>query len=142
ALVVSFGIPGGFAAAAEIGGAVKPPLSPDRLDSWLAIKSDGDVVAYFGKMDMGQGVDVAIAQIVAEELDVPFARVSVVMGDTQWTVNQGGASGSTGVQKGGIALRNAAAEARRVLLELAAARLGVPADRLDITGGVVAAHGD
>src|SRR5438034_8002693 len=46
-----------------------------------------------------------------------------------WTVNQGGASGSTGVQKGGIALRNAAAEARRVLLELAAARLGVPVDR-------------
>jgi len=55
---------------------VKPPLSPDRLDSWLGIKSDGDVVAYFGKMDMGQGVDVAIAQIVAEELDVPLERVS------------------------------------------------------------------
>ena len=47
-------------------------------------------------MDMGQGVDVAIAQIVAEELDVPFERVNVVMGDTSWTVNQGGASGSTG----------------------------------------------
>jgi len=50
-------------------------------------------------MDMGQGVDVAIAQIVAEELDVPFARVSVVMGDTAWTVNQGGASGSTGCRR-------------------------------------------
>jgi len=112
ALVVSFGLPGGFAEA-ETGSAVKPPLAPDQLDSWLAIKSDGDVVAYFGKMDMGQGVDVAIAQIVAEELDVPLSRVSVVMGDTALTVNQGGASGSTGVQKGGIALRNAAAEARR-----------------------------
>ena len=100
-------------AAAEIGSAIKPPLAPDQLDSWLAIKSNGDVVAYFGKMDMGQGVDVAIAQIVAEELDVAFARVSVVMGDTALTVTQGGASGSTGVQKGGIALRNAAAEARR-----------------------------
>ena len=92
ALVVSFGLPGGFAEA-ETGSAVKPPLAPDQLDSWLAIKSDGDVVAYFGKMDMGQGVDVAIAQIVAEELDVPLARVSVVMGDTALTVNQGGASG-------------------------------------------------
>ena len=69
ALVISIGLPGGLAAA-EIGSAVKPPLAPDQLDSWLAIKADGDVVAYFGKMDMGQGVDVAIAQIVAEELDV------------------------------------------------------------------------
>jgi hypothetical protein len=68
-------------AACSIGSAVKPPLAPDRLDSWLAIKADGDVAAHFGKMDMGQGVDVAIAQIVAEELDVPFERVSVVMGD-------------------------------------------------------------
>src|SRR5215472_16610896 len=141
ALVISFALPGGFAAA-EPGAAVKPPLAPDQLDSWLAIKTDGDVVAYFGKMDMGQGVDVAIAQIVAEELDVPLARVSVVMGDTDLTVNQGGASGSTGVQKGGIALRNAAAEARRVLLELASARLGVPADRLDVTDGVIGVSGD
>jgi CO/xanthine dehydrogenase Mo-binding subunit len=141
ALVVSFAIPSGVAAA-ETASAVKPPLAPDQLDSWLAIKADGDVVAYFGKMDMGQGVDVAIAQIVAEELDVPFARVNVVMGDTALTVNQGGASGSTGVQKGGIALRNAAAEARRVLLELASARLGVPADRLDVTDGIIGVSGD
>ena len=62
ALVISFGLPSGFAAAEP--GAVKPPLAPDQLDSWLAIKADGDVVAYFGKMDMGQGVDVAIAQML------------------------------------------------------------------------------
>jgi nicotinate dehydrogenase subunit B len=141
ALVISIGVPGGLATAAA-GGAVRPPLAPDQLDSWLAIKADGDVVAYFGKMDMGQGVDVAIAQIVAEELDVPFERVNVVMGDTAWTVNQGGASGSTGIQKGGIPLRNAAAEARRVLVELASQRLGVPADRLEVTDGVVAVTGD
>ena len=141
ALVVSFAIPGGLAEA-EIGSAVKPPLAPDQLDSWLAIKTDGDVVAYFGKMDMGQGVDVAIAQIVSEELDVPLERVGVVMGDTAWTVNQGGASGSTGVQKGGIALRNAAAETRRVLFEMAAQRLGVPAGRLEVTDGIVSVSND
>jgi nicotinate dehydrogenase subunit B len=141
ALVVSFALPHG-PAEAEIGATVKPPLAPDQLDSWLAIKANGAVVAYFGKMDMGQGVDVAIAQIVAEELDVPLARVSVVMGDTALTVNQGGASGSTGVQKGGIALRNAAAEARRVLVEMASARLDAPADRLEVTDGVVAVSGD
>ena len=60
----------------------KPPLAPEQLDSWLAIKADGNAVAYFGKMDMGQGADVAIAQMVAEELDLPSERVSVVMGDT------------------------------------------------------------
>jgi CO/xanthine dehydrogenase Mo-binding subunit len=141
ALIVSIGIPGAVATA-EIGSTVKPPLSPDRLDSWLAVKADGDVVAYFGKMDMGQGVDVAIAQIVADELDVPFERVSIVMGDTAWTVNQGGASGSTGIQKGGIPLRNAAAEARRMLVELASQRLGVPAERLEVTDGVVIVTGD
>ena len=141
ALIVSIGIPGAVATA-EIGSAVKPPLSPEWLDSWLAVKADGDVVAYFGKMDMGQGVDVAIAQIVADELDVPFERVNVVMGDTAWTVNQGGASGSTGIQKGGIPLRNAAAEARRVLVELASQRLGVSADRLEVTDGVVMITGD
>jgi CO/xanthine dehydrogenase Mo-binding subunit len=141
ALVISFALPGGLAEA-KIGSAVKPPLAPDQLDSWLAINADGGVVAYFGKMDMGQGVDVAIAQIVAEELDVPLERVSVVMGDTAWTLNQGGASGSTGVQKGGIALRNASAEARRVLVEMASARLGVPADRLEVADGVVAVAAD
>ena len=50
----------------------KPPLMPDQLDSWIAINADGTVTAFFGKMDMGQGVDTAIGQIVAEELDVPF----------------------------------------------------------------------
>ena len=59
----------------------KPPLMPDELDSWIAVLPDGSVTAYFGKMDMGQGVDVAIAQMVAEELDVGFERVNVVMGE-------------------------------------------------------------
>ena len=84
---------------------------PDQLDSWIAVLPDGSVTAFFGKMDMGQGVDVAIAQMVAEELDVAFERVNVVMGDTAYTCNQGGASGSTGVQRGGMTLRKTAAEA-------------------------------
>ena len=81
-------------------------------------------MAYFGKMDMGHGLHVAIGQIVAEELDVPFKSVTVIMADTAKTVNQGGASGSTGIQEGGQQLRMAAAEARRVLMEMAAAKLG------------------
>src|SRR5262245_38573880 len=142
-LVVSVSIPGAVATAlsqgitttAPIGG--KPALLPNELDSWLAILPDGRVTAFFGKMDMGQGVDVVIAQIVAEELEVAFDKVDVVMGDTALTCNQGGASGSTGTQLGGMALRQAAVEARRVLVEMASKKLGVSADQLTVQDGVV-----
>src|SRR5205823_13385333 len=129
ALVISVMVPGAVRTAlgqTPVGG--EPPLTPDELDSWIAVRADGGVTAFFGKMDMGQGVDVAIGQIVADELDVAFERVTVVMGDTAFTCNQGGASGSTGVQRGGVTLRYAAAEARRLLVERAAQRLAVPAD--------------
>src|ERR1700674_903499 len=117
----------------------KPPLTPDQLSSYIAVNADGRVAAYFGKMDMGHGLHVAIGQIVAEELDVPFRSVRVFMADTATSVNQGGASGSTGIQLGGKQMRMAAAEARRVLIEMAAAKLGLPADQLTVTDGVV--HG-
>lgn len=117
----------------------RPPRTPDQLDSWLAVRPDGGVTVCFGKTDCGQGIDVAIAQIVAEELDVDVSRVSVIMGDTLLTCNQGGASASSGVRLGGAALRVAAAEARRILLERASQRLGVPAERLTVHNGVISA---
>src|SRR6185295_4910456 len=130
ALIITVGVPGAVTTAlSQIPGSnagAKPPLLPDQLDSWIAVLPDGSVTAYFGKTDMGQGIDVAIGQIVAEELDVAYEKVKVVMGDTALTCNQGGASGSTGIQWGGKALRNAAAEARRVLVERGAKKLGVP----------------
>jgi len=139
ALVVSIGAPMPLARAAEearFAGA-QPPLTPDQLSSYIAVSADGTVSAFYGKIDGGQGLHVAIAQMVAEELDVPFKAVKIVMGDTASSVNQGGASGATGVQNGGKQLRAAAAEARRVLVELAAEKLGVPAERLSVDGGVV-----
>ena len=120
----------------------KPPLVPDQLSSYIAVNADGSVSAYFGKMDMGHGLHVAIGQIVAEELDVPFKSVRVLMGDTATSVNQGGASGSTGIQLGGKQMRMAAAEARRVLVEMAAEALSTPADRLKVNDGVVSAADD
>ena len=120
----------------------KPPLTPDQLSSYIAVNADGTVSAFFGKMDMGHGLFVAIGQIVAEELDVPFKSVKVYMGDTANSVNQGGASGSTGIQMGGKQMRMAAAEARRVLVEMAAGLLSVPADKLTVTDGVVSASDD
>jgi len=105
-----FGLRSAFAQGA------KPPLAPDQLASYIAINGDGNVSAFLGKTDMGQGLFVAIGQMVAEELDVPFNSVTVVMGDTATSVNQGGASGSTGIWMGGRQMRMAAAEARRVLV--------------------------
>src|SRR4249920_1424452 len=119
----------------------KPPLTPDQLSSYVAVNADGTVSAFFGKMDMGHGLTVAIAQIVAEELDVPFKAVTVFMGDTATSVNQGGASGSTGIQFGGKQMRMAAAEARRVLLEMAATELATPIERLKVTDGVITVFG-
>jgi CO/xanthine dehydrogenase Mo-binding subunit len=120
----------------------KPPLTPDQLSSYIAVNADGTVNAYFGKMDMGHGLTVAIGQIVAEELDVPFKRVKVILADTGTSVNQGGASGSTGIQLGGKQMRMAAAEARRVLVEMAAALLSAPADTLTVKDGEVSAKND
>jgi CO/xanthine dehydrogenase Mo-binding subunit len=146
ALVVSVGAAVSLETVLGIGQAyaqgAKPPLTPDQLSSYIAVNADGSVSAYFGKMDMGHGLHVAIGQIVAEELDVPFKSVNVIMADTALTVNQGGASGSTGIQLGGKQLRMASAEARRVLVEMAAGLLSVPANKLAVNDGVVSATDD
>jgi nicotinate dehydrogenase subunit B len=146
AFVVSIGMPVGLetvlGVAAAFAQGARPPLMPNELASFIAINADGSVSAFFGKMDMGQGVFVAIGQIVAEELDVPFKAVKVTMGDTATSVNQGGASGSTAIQLGGRQMRMAAAEARRVLVEMAAEKLALPADQLTVTDGVVHAKAD
>lgn len=121
-------------------GAAAPAIvgpAPTALDTWIRIEASGRVVANFGKMDCGQGLDLAIAQIVAEELDVAVDQVHVTMGDTRLSPNQGGGSGSTGIRLGAVPLRNAAAEARRLLLEAAAARLGTPVAALGVEAGRV-----
>lgn len=146
ALVVSIGAAISLETVLSISAAyaqgAKPPLTPDQLSSYIAVNADGSVSAFFGKMDMGHGLHVAIGQMVAEELDVPFRNVKVIMGDTATSVNQGGASGSTGIQLGGKQMRMAAAEARRVLVEMAAGLLSTPVDKLNVNDGVVSAADD
>src|SRR3989442_7838745 len=142
ALIVSAtGTPfAGEALAQSAGATAKPALLPTELDSWVAILPDGRVTAFFGKMDMGQSLDIAIAQIVADELDVAVDKVDVVMGDTALTCNQGGASCSTGIQTGARPLRSAAAEARRLLVQSASQKLGLPVAQLrgdDCVGSAV-----
>lgn len=137
ALVVSFSIAPELAQAAAATAGAPKRLDPTQLDSYLAIHRDGSATVFFGKIDGGQGTDVGIAQIVAEELDLPSDRVAVVMDDTSRVINQGGASGSFGITWGGKPMRNAAAQARQFLLELAAQRLKTPVEKLTVSNGVV-----
>ncbi len=117
-------------------------LNPAQLDTWLAIAADGTITGYWGKMDMGQGVDTAIAQIIAEELDVDVDNVNIIAADSALCADQGGASGSSGVNRSGAAFRAAAAEARLVLVEKASAEFAVPMDKLEVADGVVRVTGD
>jgi CO/xanthine dehydrogenase Mo-binding subunit len=122
--------------------AIKPALKADELDSWVAIQPDGSVVAYYGKVDLGQSLEVAIGQIVAEELDVSYRKVKIVMGNTATSMNQGGASSALGIQAGAKPLRNAAAEARRILLNLASEKMGVPVANLVVDDGEISVKGN
>src|ERR1700730_16796499 len=114
-------------------------VSPDRVDGFLAIDIEGRVLAYSGKVDLGTGILTALTQIVAEELDVPMSRVTVVQGDTALTPDQGTTSGSLSIQNGGAQLRRAAATARRALLQKGAAELGLDVSALVIRDGIVIA---
>src|SRR5258706_6438450 len=128
ALVVALAAPFEFdaaAAATASGATARPKVTPDRLSSYISIDRDGTVVAYYGKMDGGQGLETSIAQLVAEEIDVPWERVRVIMGDTGQCVNMGGSTAGNGLRQGGIILRQTAAEARRLLLEMASKTLGI-----------------
>ena len=101
ALVVAFSLGNAGKVLAQSGSGVKPPLHPTELDSWIAIDPEGMVTVYFGKIDGGQGTDAGVAQMVAEELDIPYSHIAeVVMGDTALTCDQGGASGSFGIRLG------------------------------------------
>jgi nicotinate dehydrogenase subunit B len=108
------------------------------LDDWIAIEPDGTITAFSGKVELGTGVRTALTQIVAEELDVPLERVHMIMGDTARTPDEGYTAGSMTISGSGTALRRAAAEARHVILEMAAERLDVNVDELSVRDGMIA----
>ena len=143
ALVVGFSILGPLAkafgqATAHIDPYGNPDyLDPRQLDSWVAVREDGTVIVSTGKVDLGTGIETSLAQIASDELDVPFARVHMQMGDTAKTVDQGRTAGSNTIQAAGQHLRQATAAARVELLKMASTRLDVPADRLVVTDGLV-----
>ena len=110
----------------------------DQVDGFLAIDAKGRVTVFSGKVDLGTGIQTAMAQIAAEELSVPFDRVTVIQGDTSLTPDQGVTYGSLSIQNGGMQIRQAAATAREALLAEGAVRLGVDKDAVGVREGVVA----
>jgi len=110
---------------------------PDDFNAYLKIGEDGRVTCYSGKIEMGQGNTTALAQMLAEELEVPFSSVTMVMGDTRFCPWDGGTNGSRSIKYFGPALRAAGAEAREVLIQLAADHLKLPASRLAAREGYV-----
>ena len=109
------------------------------LDAWLRINPDGSATVFTGKVELGQGIVTALAQIAAEELDLPLARITMISGDTGQTPNEGQTAGSQSIEASGTALRMAGAEARAILVDLAAKRLAAPADTLKVADGVISA---
>lgn len=137
-LVVSFSM-GANSASANYG--LRPPKSvaKDVLDSWLTIDRDGKITVFVGKVDLGTGTKTALSQIAAEELSVPFERISMIMGDTATTPDQWLTGAAITLQQGGGELRVAAANARMALLNRAAEKLQVPVTELSVKDGVITA---
>ena len=130
------------AAAATQGSGPYPDLDFRQLDSWIVIRQDNTATFFVGKTDLGQGTGTAFRQIMSDELDIPYDKTSVVMGSTDVTVDQGGSGGSDALQTDGWPMRRVAAEARRVLLDMAAARFAVPVAQLSVSNGVIAVASD
>ena len=142
-LVVGLSVAGDIVLDAQSTGAGPyPDIDFRQLDSWIVIRQDNTATFFVGKTDLGQGTGTAFRQIMADELDMPYDKTTCVMGTTDLTVDQGGSGGSDALQTDGYPMRRVAAEARRVLVEMAAARLGVPAAQLAVSDGVVSVAAD
>lgn len=113
-----------------------------RLSSWLKFSAQGQVTVSPGKVEIGQGIVTALAQIAADELDVDISRVQMVRASTAVSPNEGVTSGSLSVQQSGRALRHACAEVRQIFLQLASERLGVGIEALDVDDGTISGPGN
>ncbi len=144
-LLVGFGA-GSFIddAAAQTDTAAGPWPDPDyhQVDTWIVIHQDNSATFYVGKTDCGQGTGIGYRQLMSDELDIAFEKTTCIMGRTDITCDQGGSGGSTGMERDSWPMRRAAAEARRVLLEMASSNLGVPVDQLAVSDAVISVKTD
>lgn len=143
ALIVSFSLTSAYAEDQGAPAAAPPPKPPGSLkdapflDAWIRIDADGAITAFTGKAELGQGFKTAFQQIAAEEMDVPFASLTVITADTGRTANEGYTSGSHSMQDSGTAIQNAAAQVRALLVAEAARRFEVPEESLHTESGAV-----
>jgi CO/xanthine dehydrogenase Mo-binding subunit len=150
--VVSFGAAGTspLVTAANAQTVAAPPQAagpyPDidfrQLDSWIVVRQDNTATFYVGKTDCGQGTGTSFRQLMSDEMDIAFEKTTCIMGTTDITVDQGGSGGSTAMERDAWPMRRAAAEARRVLLDMGSARLGAPVAQLSVSDGVITVNGD
>ena len=112
------------------------------LSSWVRVSSEGQVMISPGKVEIGQGIVTALAQIAADELDVDISRVHMIRPSTAASPNEGVTSGSLSVQQSGRAIRHACAEIRQIFLDAASDRLGVGSNALDVKDGTISGPGN
>jgi CO/xanthine dehydrogenase Mo-binding subunit len=124
--------------------AEKPPALSDarRLSQRVHFERDGTVSIASGKVELGQGILTALAQIAAEELEIELQRVRILPASTAYSPDEGVTSGSLSIQDGGKALRVACAELRALMLQRASRRLGVPPHELKTEDGTIRGGGE
>ena len=149
ALVVSVGV-GAFPGASSLAQdedqalAAGPYPDPDflQLDTWIVIHPNNTATFFVGKTDGGQGTGTAFRQMMSDELDIAYDRTSLVMGRTDITPDQGGSGGSDAIERDSWPMRRVAAEARRVLLELASEHLDAPVAELAVRDATITVSSD
>lgn len=135
-LLVSTALPGDLLAAESSATQSASPAS-DRVSSFIAIAPDGKVTAFCGHVDLGTGIRTSLAQMVADELMVDFNDISMILGDTNITPDQGPTIASATIQVTAIPLCQAAAQVRMMLTALAAKAFNAPEDQLIAENGVI-----
>ncbi len=143
ALVVGFGFAGRSLAQVLPGAdaALGKTVDATEVDGFIAIHADSTVTVYSGKVDLGTGHRIAVRQMAAEELGIDVGSIRLIEGDSALTPDQGTTAGSTGIARGGVQVRQAAASARAVLIRLGAERLNRVEDELTIVQGAVCPTG-
>jgi isoquinoline 1-oxidoreductase len=136
-IVVAITLPSSLLSQQRPGRGGSASQLPEDFNAFLRIREDGRVTGFTGKIEMGQGVITSLGQMLAEELDVPLESVDMQMGDTDLCPWDMGTFGSMTTRIFGPSFRAAAAEAKAVLVELAAQQLGVATDRLKTREGAV-----
>ncbi len=135
-------IPAGKALAQVAGNGPYPDPDFLELDTWIVIHPDNTASFFVGKTDGGQGTGTAFRQMMCDELDIAYDSTSLVMGSTDLTPDQGGSGGSDGVERDGWPMRRIAAEARRILLEIAAEQLETPVAELVVSDATISVATD